>query len=167
MAFLTPDRRRSLFGALSGCLAALFVFIVLLAAVGEPSRDSALAVVLLIPGLVVFLLTLAVAGGRFLTQTFDPLKAGQENRYMQITQRALGNSAEQGLAFAGMAVALVLAGDAWSNGFAMALALTFGAARVAFWVGYLRSLFGRAPGMAATMMINVVAGILAISVVVA
>jgi hypothetical protein len=165
MAFMTADRKKSLYGALSGVGAGLFLFMVLLAAVGQPTQDTALAAVLLIPGLIVFILTLGVAGGRFFTQAFDPLKKGQETRYLQITLRALGNSAEQGLAFATMGSALVLAGDAWANGFAMALALTFGVARLAFWFGYLRTMFGRAPGMAATMVINLVTAILAVAAI--
>lgn len=165
MAFLTANRKRSLTGALTGVGLGIVVFGLLDALLPEASRDGALVAAFLVPGAVVFGLTLAVAFGRFSTQAFDPLTQ-LEGRYLQVTSRALSNSVEQGLAFALSGAALAIAGGPAWHGTVVALALTFGIARVAFWLGYLVTTFGRAPGMAATMLLNLATVVLAVYAVI-
>lgn len=161
--WLTPSRKASLAGSLGGVLGGLVLFGVLWRALTGIDAPSARALVLLVPAVVVFGLSLAVAFGRFVTQTFDPLSASATGRYLPVTQRALTNSLEQGIVFALAGTVIVRAGAAWAPPVAGALALTFLAARVVFWLGYLRSTFGRAPGMAVTMLLN--AAVLGLAVV--
>ena len=156
-SFLTPARRRSLTGALAGLGVGAGLAFVFSAWIGPVARETALALALFVPGAVVFVLVLAVAAGRFLTQAFDPFAdAASPSRYMAITQRALSNSMEQGVIFATAGTALVVAGGPEAGTLTAALAATYAVARLAFWLGYLHSMFGRAPGMAATLGINLV-----------
>lgn len=165
MTFWTRSRRQSRNGALVGGAVSLVVFALVLWIVGTPSMKAALAAVLFVPGLVVFVLTGAVALGRFWTHRFDPLQAAApESRAFQINQRVLSNSVEQGIIFVTLGGALVLMGGAWAYSTALALAITFGLARLAFWLGYQRSTFGRSPGMAATMLTNLATLLLALGV---
>jgi len=163
MRLLTAQQQRSLGGAVAGVIVGAVVFALVQAALPPVGRAAALAAALLAPAIVVFGLTLAVAFGRFLTQAFDPLTQ-RESRYLQVTQRALTNSLEQGVVFALAAAALALAGGpAWHSG-VVALAVTFALARLAFWLGYLAGTFGRAPGMAATMAVNLATLLAALAV---
>ncbi len=163
MPFLTAQRKRSLGGAVAGVAVGAVVFALGLAALPAIGRTAALAAALLAPAVVVFGLTLAVAFGRFLTQTFDPLSQA-EGRYIQVSQRALGNSVEQAVVFAPTATALALTGGSAWHATVVALAVTFALARLAFWLGYLAGTFGRAPGMAATMAVNLATLLAALAV---
>jgi MAPEG family protein len=84
----------------------------------------------------------------------DPL-AGRDGRMLQVNQRALTNTVEQLAAFAPALVALAAgAPPAWMR-FVVAAGLTFGLARLVFWAGYLLGPLLRAPGMAASFVVNV------------
>jgi hypothetical protein len=164
--WFTPGRKASLAGSLWGALGGLVLFGVLWRGLAGVNQTVAQALVLLVPALVVFGLSLAVAFGRFITQTFDPLSpTSTANRYLPVTQRALTNSLEQGLVFMAAGTVLVRTDTAWAPTAGVALAVTFGAARVVFWLGYLRSTFGRAPGMAVTMLVNAVVVVFAIAAI--
>jgi uncharacterized membrane protein len=163
MALLTRNRQRSVVGSIVGGLAGVAVFAAAYLGLPEVTRPTALAIVLLVPGLAVFLLTLAVAFGRFATERFDPLSNAKDGRYMRVSARALGNTVEQGVAFAALASAMLVAAAPWAPSVAVALAVTFGLARVAFWIGYLRGTFARGPGMAATMLVNLAAAVGAVA----
>lgn len=153
--FLTADRKRSLAGSAMGVAGAVALAVAAWRFGGGVSREAVEAVVLLAPAFTVFALTLAVALGRFVTATFDPVAGPSAGgRYLPVTQRALTNTLEQGVVFAASGVVLANAAPAWGGRVAVALAITFVVARAAFWLGYLRSTFGRAPGMAATMLVN-------------
>ena len=149
-----PGRKRSLAGSLGGVAGGVVLFGLLWRGLAGIDKGAAQALVLLIPAGVVFGLSVAVAIGRFVTQTFDPLSGAATGRYLPVTQRALTNSLEQGIVVMAFGSVLVRAGDAWAWPVAAGLAATFLAARMVFWLGYLRSTYGRAPGMAVTMLVN-------------
>lgn len=163
--WLTSGRKRSLAGSLGGALGGAAVFSAGWRATAGIDAGSAQALVMLVPAVVVFGLSLAVALGRFVTRTFDPLGDAATGRYLPVTQRALTNSLEQGIVFLAAGTVLVRAEAAWTPAVAAGLALTFLIARIVFWLGYLRSTFGRAPGMAATMLVNAAGVILAVAAV--
>ncbi|RDD60977.1 MAPEG family protein [Ferruginivarius sediminum] len=161
MDWLTPDRRKSLGGGILGMSVAIVLILALPGLLPTPSRETAVAAALLAPALTVFGLTLAVSAGRFGGRRFDPL-TDQESRYIAVSQRSLTNSVEQGLVFALAASALAwTAGPEWLS-VVPALALTFVVARLAFWLGYLKGPFIRPPGMAGTLITNLVTVALAV-----
>jgi uncharacterized MAPEG superfamily protein len=122
-----------------------------LPAPGDP--DAALAWAVLPPALTVFVLTVAVGGGRFLAPGIDPT-AGRDGRFVQVTNRALANSVEQGVVFALAGIALLALGTPATRAALPAFGLSFVAARLAFWLGYLHDPLWRAPGMAVTFQLN-------------
>lgn len=155
MDWLTADRRKSLGGGLSGVILAVVLIAGLAHLFPMPARKTAVAAAFLAPALIVFGLTLAVSAGRFLGQRFDPMN-DPDSRYIAVSQRTLTNSVEQGLVFALSAGTLAWTADPIWRAAVPALAMTFVLARVAFWLGYLRGTFGRAPGMGATMATNLI-----------
>lgn len=162
MRLFTPNRRRAMAGSVAGALAGALLAAALWPFLGGTGPAAARALVLLVPAGVVFALSLAVALARFITQVVDPLAPTTAPRPMGVIQRTLTNSLEQGFVFAAAGSLLVQAPPAWAPGAAAVLAVTFGAGRLAFLLGYLHSTFGRGPGMAATFLANAAAGGLAI-----
>ena len=87
------------------------------------------------------------------TGALDPL-AGQDDRRMRVNQRVLTNTVEQ---LAGFVPALLAVAARVTPGwmsFVVAAGLVFALARVVFWGGYMLGPIWRAPGMAATLAIN-------------
>jgi hypothetical protein len=114
------------------------------------------AAALLPTALVLLLMTVASFTARFITAAFDPL-AGREPPFVARNQRVISNSVEQMLVFAPALMAWAAGGGAAAMPGVLAAGAVFALARLAFWLGYLISPFGRAPGMVATIAINALA----------
>ena len=116
-----------------------------------------LAAAALLPAAALLLaMTAASFTARFATATFDPL-AGRDSRFLVLNQRVITNSLEQLAVFAPALLAWAAGGGAGAMPGVLAAGFVFGLARAAFWLGYLINPFGRAPGMAATIALNVLA----------
>lgn len=87
---------------------------------------------------------------RFIAGTFDPASGG-DGAFLRVNQRVISNTVEQLLVFALALLALAAGLDAPRLPGALALAVVFTVARVAFWAGYLVAPAGRSLGMAATL----------------
>jgi uncharacterized membrane protein YecN with MAPEG domain len=88
------------------------------------------------------------------TGAVDPL-AGRDGALLQVNQRVLTNTVEQLAGFVPALLALAAgAAPGWMR-FVVAAGLVFALARLVFWAGYLLGPLTRAPGMAATAVINV------------
>jgi uncharacterized MAPEG superfamily protein len=143
-------------GVTLGTVVGWLVFLALVRALPEPADpDAALAWAVLPPALVVFVLSVAVGVGRFLAPGIDPT-AGRDRRFVQVTNRALQNSVEQGLVFALAGIALLTVGAPEMQAAAPAFAVLFVSARLFFWLGYLHDPLWRSPGMAVTFQLNLV-----------
>jgi hypothetical protein len=105
---------------------------------------------------ILFAMTLAQMTGRFAGPVLDPT-AGQETRFLVVNQRVISNTVEQmGVFIPAMLVLSARAPAAWAS-LGVALGPVFALARLAFWAGYMVTPVGRAPGMAATIAVNVAA----------
>ncbi|SDG18745.1 MAPEG family protein [Limimonas halophila] len=162
-SWLTADRQRSLAGGTIGMGTALLALAVLFWLSGAPEIMGAVAWALLVPASLVFLFVLATMAARMHTRTFDPT-AGREPRAVQVTGRVLTNTLEQSAIFVPATVVIALNTGPALRDLVPALAITFLAARLAFWIGYLIAPQARAPGMGATLAVNVVALVTAIVV---
>ena len=120
-----------------------------------PAQRIGLACAALLPALAVLLLMIVVQSTvRVLTGTIDPT-TGRDGRFLQVNQRVITNTVEQLTIFvpALMALASRVRPDLMHT--VVAIALLFAIARVAFWIGYLLGPRLRAPGMAVTLLLNV------------
>jgi uncharacterized MAPEG superfamily protein len=151
--WFTWDRRKALPLSFGGALATGLAAVLLAWALGPVDPAAAQLAVPAAPALAVFALSLAVAFARLFTHRWDPL-SHQPGRSMQVLQRALTNSVEQGLVFAGAGLAVALQATPAEAGWLCALALLYLAGRAGFVAGYLIGPFARAPGMAATLTVN-------------
>jgi hypothetical protein len=143
-------------GVALGTVVGWLVFVGLLYALPGPADpDAALAWAVLPPALVVFVLTVAVGLGRFMAPGIDPT-AGRDRRFVQVTNRVLRNSLEQGLVFALAGLALLTVGAPGMQAALPAFGVLFVAARLFFWLGYLHDPLWRAPGMAVAYQLNLV-----------
>ena len=143
-------------GTISAGAAGWVLFLLLEAVLPVPATPShALAWVLLPPAFVVFLLVASVGNGRFLSEAIDPV-AGRECRFVEVSNRALRNSVEQGLVFVLAGTTLVALRPVADLVALPALSTLFVFARATFYLGYLAESMLRAPGMSLTIMINVV-----------
>jgi uncharacterized MAPEG superfamily protein len=119
----------------------------------DAAQRMAVACVALLPSAGLLLAMIAAQMlVRAATGAIDPV-AGRDGRFLLTNQRVISNSVEQLAAFVPALAAGVRAGK---MGQVVALALVFALARLAFWVGYLAGPRLRAPGMAATLAVNVV-----------
>jgi uncharacterized MAPEG superfamily protein len=99
-------------------------------------------------------MVLAQMLARFAAGKFDPT-SGRDGIFLLRNQRVITNTVEQMAIFAPSLLAFAAeAPSAWSPQIT-ALAGVFAAARLVFWIGYLAGPLGRAPGMAATITVNV------------
>jgi uncharacterized MAPEG superfamily protein len=123
---------------------------------GDEAHRIAIACVALLPstGLLLAMIVVQMLG-RAVTGAIDPV-AGRDSRFLLTNQRVISNSAEQLVVFAPALLALAAGVRAGQMGQVVALALVFALARLAFWIGYLVGTRLRAPGMAATLAVNVV-----------
>jgi uncharacterized membrane protein YecN with MAPEG domain len=156
-------RARSVLLGGAGVVAAVLVwwlFVVLLPGSGAradiASRLALGALSLLPASAVLGAMILAQMVVRFTSGAFDPT-AGRDNRFLVVNQRVITNTVEQVACFAPALLALSAVASPLRMTMVAALGLTFAVARVAFWIGYLRAPLLRAPGMAATFVVTVVA----------
>jgi uncharacterized membrane protein YecN with MAPEG domain len=157
------DRTRSLLLGGAGVAVALliwWVLVVLLPGDGARANQAsriALGAASLLPAAGVLLAMLLVQmAARFIAGTFDPT-LGRDSRLLVVNQRVITNTVEQMACFVPAMLALSVATRPDRMGMVVALGLTFALARIAFWIGYLTAPLFRAPGMAATFVLNVMA----------
>jgi uncharacterized membrane protein YecN with MAPEG domain len=93
---------------------------------------------------------------RFIAGRTDPL-AGTETPFLLRNQRVITNTVEQMAIFVPAQMALAAGTDGASMPQVLALGIVFAAARLVFWAGYLAAPIARAPGMAATLAVNMAA----------
>jgi uncharacterized membrane protein YecN with MAPEG domain len=156
-------RARALLLGGAGAVAAVLVWWLFIAALpAGGARDAiasrlALGAASLLPAAAVLAaMILAQMAVRFASGTFDPT-AGADSRFLVVNQRVIANTVEQMACFAPAMLALSVATAPVRMGMVVALGLTFAVARIAFWIGYLRAPLLRAPGMAATFLVTIVA----------
>jgi len=155
-AWLTPDRQRSLAGGAIGTGAGLLLTALLFWVSGPPAIMGAVAWALLVPAALVFLFSAATMAARTHRRAFDPL-AGQEPRGVRVCARVLTNTLEQSAVFAPATVVIALNSGPALRELVPALAITFLVARLVYALGYLIAAQARAPGMGATVAVNLVA----------
>jgi uncharacterized membrane protein YecN with MAPEG domain len=122
----------------------------------------ALALAALLPAVTVLLaMILAQSGTRAITGAIDPL-TGTDSVFLRTNQRVITNTIEQLAVFVPALLALAAGAPAARMAAVVALAWVFALARVVFWIGYLAGATLRAPGMAATFVVNAIAVVSAI-----
>jgi uncharacterized MAPEG superfamily protein len=151
--------RPPILSPLAGILVAVLIWW-LLAAVGPEAHAGvaphiALALAALLPSATLLAAMILVQmGARGLTGAIEPL-AGNDSFFLRTNQRAITNTVEQLAVFAPALLALAAGVPAARMAPIVALAYVFALARLAFWIGYLAGTLRRAPGMAATVVVNV------------
>ncbi len=124
----------------------------------------ALALAALLPAVALLLaMILTQSSARALTGAIDPL-AGTDSVFLRTNQRVITNTIEQLAVFVPALLALAAGAPAARMAPIVALAWVFVLARLAFWIGYHAGTRLRAPGMAATLAINVATLIAAVAV---
>ena len=104
----------------------------------------------LLPSVAALWLMVAVQmAARLVSGATDPVR-GQDGLFLRVNQRAIGNTVEQMTIFVPALLALAAGVPGGRMPEVIALALTFAAARMVFWLGYLARPVLRAPGMAAS-----------------
>jgi hypothetical protein len=146
-----------------GAVAALLLWWAARDAIAEPSGASSMAVRLgmacaaLLPAAgLLFLMVLASSAARFAAAAFDPL-ARPDAGFIARNQRVIANTVEQLCVFAPALLAWAAGAGAGAMPGVLAAAGLFALARVAFWAGYHVHPLARAPGMAATLVLNALA----------
>ena len=129
----------------------------------RPERLGLACAALLPAACVLALMIVVQMGLRARAGAIDPL-AGLDDRPLQVNQRALTNTVEQIAVFAPALLALAAGSSPARMPFVVAAGIVFGAARLVFWGGYLLGPLWRAPGMAASIAINITTLVLAIFV---
>jgi uncharacterized MAPEG superfamily protein len=158
---MTAVQRPPLLSPLAGIAVAYGVWrglsVVLTAAAADAQQRLAVACAALLPGAGLLLAMIVVQMlARAATGALDPL-VGRGTRFLQTNQRVIGNTVEQFAVFAPALLALAAGVRADKMGQVVALALVFALARLVFWIGYLAGVLLRAPGMAATLAVNIAA----------
>jgi uncharacterized membrane protein YecN with MAPEG domain len=116
----------------------------------------ALALAALLPAAIILLAMILVQSStRAMTGAIDPL-AGTDSVFLRTNQRVITNTIEQLVVFVPALLTLAAGAPAARMAPVVALAWVFALARVAFWVGYLAGSRLRAPGMAATFVVNAI-----------
>ena len=157
---MNRDQKKVAIGAVSGVVSmiTLVVFLYWLLPSIENMNETldrivftfwmnAVAILPLFAGIIV------VGNNRFLTDAIDPLRHA-ESRVIEINERYLDNTLQQYLVFLVGTVALSTFLDGQSMKLIVALTVVFILARIVFWVGYRIDPLYRAPGMAATIYMN-------------
>jgi hypothetical protein len=100
-----------------------------------------------------FVMLITVGNSRFLSDAIDPTRRA-ESRSMEIDGRVADNTLQQNFVFAvaSLALSTVVAVDVLQV--VWACAIVFVVARFAFWFGYRLNPLYRAPGMSATLYMN-------------
>lgn len=121
---------------------------------GDVADRIGLTCAALLPTVALLLAMIIVQmAARGATGAIDPT-AGRDGRFLLINQRVISNTVEQMAAFVPGLLALAAGVGAARMGPVVALAMVFALARLAFWIGYLAGARRRAPGMAATLAVN-------------
>lgn len=122
----------------------------------DAAQRMAVACVALLPciGLLLAMIVVQMLT-RAMTGAIDPT-AGRDSHFLVTNQRVISNTVEQLVAFVPALLALAAGVRGDRMGQVVALALVFALARLVFWIGYLAGTRQRAPGMAATLAVNVV-----------
>ena len=107
-------------------------------------------VVALVP---LFVMLISVANARFLSDAIDPTRRA-ESRSMEIDGRVADNTLQQTFVFAVASLALSTIVPLRHLQVVWACAVVFVVARAAFWLGYRMDPLYRAPGMSATIYMN-------------
>ena len=107
-------------------------------------------VVALVP---LFVMLISVANARFLSDAIDPTRR-VESRSMEIDGRVADNTLQQTFVFAVASLALSTIVPLRHLQVVWACAIVFVVARAAFWLGYRMDPLYRAPGMSATIYMN-------------
>ena len=157
---MNRDQKKVAIGAVSGVVSmiTLVVFLYWLLPSIENMNETldrivftfwmnAVAILPLFAGIIV------VGNNRFLTDAIDPLRHA-ESRVIEINERYIDNTLQQYLVFLVGTVALSTFLDGQSMKLIVALTVVFILARIVFWVGYRIDSLYRAPGMAATIYMN-------------
>ncbi|HEY2131604.1 MAG TPA: MAPEG family protein [Acetobacteraceae bacterium] len=145
-----------------GMAAALLIWRMLLPLVPQDPVASmgvrlGLALAALLPvAAVLAAMILAQMIGRFVSGALDPL-IGRETPFLVTNQRIITNTVEQMAVFVPSLLACAAGASASRLPAVLALAGTFASARIVFWGGYLSAPIARAPGMAATALVNLAA----------
>jgi uncharacterized membrane protein YecN with MAPEG domain len=156
---MTPQRPPILV-PLAGVVVAILVWWLLSLVAPEAhagvAPHLALALAALLPAVIVLLaMIMAQSGMRAVTGAIDPL-AGTDSAFLRTNQRVITNTIEQLTVFVPALLALAAGAPAARMAPIVALAWVFALARVAFWIGYLAGTRLRAPGMAATFVVNAI-----------
>ncbi len=115
----------------------------------------ALALAALLPSVALLMaMILAQSSMRAVTGAIDPL-AGTDSAFLRTNQRVISNTIKQSAVFVPALLALAAGAPAARMAPIVALAWVFALARLVFWIGYLAGARLRAPGMAATFVVNV------------
>ena len=107
----------------------------------------------LVAALPLFIGIVTVGNNRFLSEAIDPLRHA-EDRATIINGRFVDNTLQQNFLFLVGTMALSTFLDAASIKIMVSLTLVFVLARIVFWIGYRIDSLYRAPGMAATVYMN-------------
>jgi len=156
---MTGDQRRVAIGAVSGVLfIGMSVWLLqkvlpvpAAAIVGE--RLGYAAKWCTLPGLLFFMMIVAVGNARFFSEAIDPT-LGKESQRMIVDGRVADNTTQQLLIFVIAALALSASLPAEQLTVIGAAAITFTIVRLAFWIGYRIRPVYRAFGFAGTAYLN-------------
>lgn len=136
-------------------------------AVADVATRLGIAAASLLPAAAVLLvMTMTQSFMRLRTSAMDPT-AGRDGRFLIVNQRVISNTVEQMAVLTPALMALAAGSPSRDMPKIVAAGLIFAAARLVFWAGYLRAPRLRAPGMAASFLLNAVVAIAAIVVWVA
>ena len=157
---MRPEQKIVAIGAASGIASMLLGVFGLTALLPVPAiADNAgerlayaikAAVVATVP---LFVMIAAIGNSRFLSEAIDPTR-GAESRSQQIDGRVAANTLEETFVFAMALLAVGTVVPLGSLQVVWACTLVFVVARAVFWIGYRIDPLYRAPGMSATLYMN-------------
>lgn len=157
---MNKDQKKVVIGAASGVVSMvilvslLYSILPIPAGMGNPFDRIIFTLRMnLVAALPLFIGIVTVGNNRFLSEAIDPLRHA-EDRATVINGRFVDNTLQQNFLFLVGTLALSTFLEAASMKLMIALTLVFVLARIAFWIGYRIDPLYRAPGMAATIYMN-------------
>ncbi|ESS71527.1 hypothetical protein MGMO_97c00050 [Methyloglobulus morosus KoM1] len=157
---MNKDQKKVAIGAASGVIGMVILVTLLYsnlpapAGMGNPFDRVIFTLRMnLVAALPLFIGIVTVGNNRFLSEAIDPLRHA-EDRATVINGRFVDNTLQQNFLFLVGTLALSTFLEAASMKLMIALTLVFVLARIAFWIGYRIDPLYRAPGMAATIYMN-------------
>jgi len=157
---MNTDQKKVAVGAVSGVVGMVLLVALLYWMLPNPAgMDNLLDRIIftlrmnLIAATPLFIGIVTVGNNRFLSEAIDPLRHA-EDRATVINGRFVDNTLQQNFLFLVGTLALSTLLEAASMKLMVALTLVFVLARIVFWVGYRIDPLYRAPGMAATIYMN-------------